>query len=436
MYFMATLQNSAKYYWHASIICSLPILFYLYEFAIRTIPSAMTHELMENFNITAAGLGILTSLFYYGYSAMQIPVGLLYDRFGARLLLTTATGLCALATFLFGLSPNIWVAGAAFFLIGFVSSFAFIGALVLVSNWFPRKYFAMIAGMVNFLGCVGGIVGQKPVAVLVQKIGWHQTIYCVAALGVILFILMLLLLRNRPSGQAPSHVYSSTRAQIGEIQRLKIVCHNPQTWWIALYSFAAWAPVIVFAGLWGIPFLETFYHISISMAASALIFFWLGVAMGSPIIGWWSNHINSRRIPAVFCGLLSLLTSIAIIYSGALSWLYLNILLFLFGAGSSGQALSFAIVQDNHPPIVAGTAISINNMASIVGGIFLQPVVGFILKYSSGTNILEGRSFYSAPDYQIALAIIPSAALMGIVTALFFIKETHCKAQYPLDEIL
>src|SRR5690349_11365376 len=91
------------------IICSLATIFYVYEFYLRVMPGAMTHELMQDFGIDARGLGIITALFYYGYVPMQVPVGLLYDRLGPRILLSLATLICALAALALGLTENLFI---------------------------------------------------------------------------------------------------------------------------------------------------------------------------------------------------------------------------------------------------------------------------------------------------------------------------------------
>lgn len=273
-------KRSVKFYLMAALICSLPILFYLYEFTIRTMPTAMTHELMEGFGITAAGLGLLSSFFYLGYAIMQIPVGLLYDRFSARTLLIFSMGLCACAVLFFGLTKNIYSADIAFFLIGFASSFAFIGTLVLISRWFPRRYFAMIVGWVQLLGCLGAILGVGPMVILTNNLGWEATVLWMALIGGVIFILMVLFVRNSPKNKKGSPKPSTQKMKLSEKVRLKTVFSNPQAWWVGLYAFTAWAPMIIFAGLWGLPFLMALYGISDEQASWGITIVWLGIAVG------------------------------------------------------------------------------------------------------------------------------------------------------------
>ena len=118
----------------ASIICLLSASFFVYEFFIQISPGVMTNELMRDLQIGAGGLGILSAFYYYAYTPMQLPAGLLFDRFGPRILLTFASCVCALGALSFGLAHTVAEAAAGRFLMGIGSAFAFTGTLLLVSR--------------------------------------------------------------------------------------------------------------------------------------------------------------------------------------------------------------------------------------------------------------------------------------------------------------
>lgn len=412
------------------IICGLAALFYPYEFMVRVMPSAITNELMATFNIGAAKLGILSSLFYLGYVSMQIPAGMLFDRFGPRLLLSSAMLMCSLGTLWFGLTDDYYAALVARFVIGFGSSFAFIGTLVLASRWFPAKYFALIAGLVQFLGSIGALIGEQPVAELVKHYSWQSTVYWTALIGILIAVMMFLLIRNHPTA-SPKRRKERQQAHGVEPKTFRVVYTNPQTWWIALFAFASWAPIVIFAALWGIPFLMVLYNTSASDAASGLSVLWIGVAIGSPLVGWWSSRIGSRRLPLAVCAAIGVVSSVVVIYAGVLPWWLMYIMLFLFGFAASSQALSFGLVQDINPPGVAGSAIGLNNMAVILSGIICQPLVGYLLKYTWSGEMSAGVPIYSLASYRAALWLVPLISIIGLVTVLVKVKETHCEQVYP-----
>jgi MFS family permease len=420
-----------KYYMRAAFICSLAALFYVYEFTVRTMPTAMTGELMRDFHISAAGLGIMASMFYWGYTFMQIPAGLLCDRFGVRGILTISMGLCTAGTFLFSLSDNIYFADFAFLIIGVASSTAFVGALVLVARWFPPKYFAMMVGMVQFLGCIGAIMGVGPIVLLVQRISWHGTVHWFVAVGALITVLMGMFIRSQPENaktiqkKAIKKEFSMT-----EMQRLKAVCANPQTWWVGLYAFAIWAPIVVFAGLWGLPFLMARYHIDGGMASLGISILWLGVAVGGPIFGWWSNRIDRRCMPLSVCAFIGMVSAVIAIYLDNLSWPVMCVILFFFGTAASGQSISFGVIQDINHVDAVGTGVGFNNMAVIIGGIFLQPITGLILKMHWDGTMMQGAPVYNLVDYRYALFSVPLCGLIALLTSMFFIKETRCSLKH------
>ncbi len=121
-----------KQFVYGSIICAIGALFYCYEFILRIVPGVLQSELSAAFgNVSASTFGQIAALYYFAYSPMQLPVGMLMDRFGPRRLLTLACLCCTLGSYLFSYSTFLWIAGMGRFLVGFGSAFAFVGVLSL-----------------------------------------------------------------------------------------------------------------------------------------------------------------------------------------------------------------------------------------------------------------------------------------------------------------
>ena len=408
------------------VVCSFASFFYFYVYVVHVMPSAMTDSLMTTFGIQAAGLGILSSLYFYGYTPMQIPAGILYDKFGARTLLTTALGLCALSTLAFGLTHFFPIALFARWIMGITAAFGFVGALVVGAAWFPVRYFATYTGLVQLLGCIGAILGQGPVASLTNLLGWRETAVLISFVGLIFAFLIWLVIRNAPPGQT-SHIHSqkNTTKKISSREVFK----KSQNWWIALFSFGIWGPVVTFAALWGVPFFHDVYHISTVEAASLTSFVWIGIAVGGPFLGWWSYRSSKRLTPMFSAALVGIIAAFFLLYVNHLPFWILIILLIGIGIGSSAQALSFGIINDLNQKEILGTAIGFTNMAIVAGGLVLQPIVGVILESLHKTQIINGVPIYPAYSYKIALVIVPMSFLLALI-ATIFIKETNCHHQY------
>src|SRR4249919_3016903 len=121
-------------------------LYFFYAWVLRVAPSVMVEELMRDFAVGGAVLGHLSAAYYYGYAGMQIPVGLLLDRFGPRRLMTIAALVCACGCVLFAVGDTLTTVTVGRFLIGASAAFSLVGAMAVAGQWFPADRFAILAG--------------------------------------------------------------------------------------------------------------------------------------------------------------------------------------------------------------------------------------------------------------------------------------------------
>jgi MFS family permease len=415
----------------AIFIYALAALFLLYEMALQVSPSVMTRELMHDFHINALILGVMVSFYFYSYTLMQIPVGILFDRFNARVLITLAVLICSLGSFFFGMTEHVIYAGLGRFLMGIGSAFAFVGVLVVAARWFSGKYFAFLVGLAQLLAAVGALMGELPLAAMLGAFTWRVVIMILGGLGILLTLLCFLVIRDSPQGER--HIPQRHHL----FQELKEIFKSSQTWWIALYAFCGWGPVAVFAALWGVPYLRVRYDISTTTAALAMAMVWVGVGGMSPLLGYLSDRLRKRCILLRFCSLTGLLCSLAVIYL-PISFGVVFFLLLGIGMAAGGQILTFALVKDNNRPTTTGTAVGLNNMAVVAGGALFQPLVGFILhRLWEGGRDGSGVPVYTVADFHIGLLIVPLCFLVGLITSSFFIKETCCRPRFdPLCDDL
>lgn len=412
----------------AAIICILASCFYLYEFILQVSPAVMTNQLINDLGLNAITLGTMAAFYYYSYTPMQLPAGFLFDRFGPRRLLTVAVLTCAIGALLFGATSNIATASAGRFMMGMGSAFSFIGTLVLISRWFPSRYFAFLTGLVELMSCVGAIVGETPLTIAVGHWGWRLTIIILGIIGTILALLIWLIVRDSPEVVSKGHKFQPTSKK-SLLQSFHQVAVNNQTWFIALYSFMVWAPITAFAALWGVPFLVVAYGISTKAASTACTMIWLAIGIGCPLLGWWSDKVNLRGMPLKFAASLGIIGLIPVIYIPHLPLFWLYICLFLFGLAASGQSLAFGVVKDNNHSSVAGTAMGINNMATVAGGALFQPVIGILLHANWNGTYHNGSPFYNVEAYRKAFIILPFCYLIALLIGKFLIRETHCQQQ-------
>ena len=403
------------------IIWTLAASFFFYKYLIQVSPSVMTEDLMKSFNIHGAGLGNLSAFYFYAYLIMQIPVGIMLDRFSPRLLTTTAIYLCAISTFMFSQTDTLWLACLYRALMGVGAAFAAVSCFKLAALWFSPKRFALVSGMFMTAAMLGAVGGQMPLSLLVQGVGWRSALKIIALIGVILAVVYYLVLRDKttkPLKHPPQKLKTRSLLQ-------KIVS-NKQTWVLSLYSGLAFAPVSVFGGLWGVPFLETAYQISRTDAALAISCIFIGFAAGAPFWGWFSDYIQ-RRKPVLFIGTCSALICLLIVlYSPSQYLSSLMFFLFFFGFGASGFFTSFAMIRELFSIALVATVLGIMNTFNSIFEALFEPLVGAILDWTWDGTQVNGMHHFSVQSYHLSLALLPGSLILALIS-LLLIKETNCK---------
>ncbi|STX42523.1 major facilitator family transporter [Legionella donaldsonii] len=405
----------------AYLVFLLSATFYLYEFVLQVAPSVMAESMMKTFQVSAAGFGIISAFYFYAYAPMQLPAGLLFDRYGPRKLMTSALTLCAVGSFFFASTDSLFTAALGRFLIGIASAFSFIGVLVLVSRWFPPQQFALLAGIAQSMSSIGAMFGEMPLAALIEQVGWRNASFILAFIGLCLAALIWFVIRDyphQPTQPAPKRQFRD------EWRRLLDVCSRSYTWIIGAYSFAIWTPIAVFAALWGVPYLQQKFQISVMVASGLCSMIWLGIGIGSPLLGWVSDRCNSRRLALAISSIFGLISTLVLLYfpDVPLNWMY--VVLFFLGFGAGGQTVSFAVVKDNNPPELVGTASGFNNLSVLLGGAIFQPLVGVILHHSESW-LVNDIPVYSVESYNRALLVMPCCFLASLIIAIFILKESH-----------
>lgn len=385
---------------------ALGVSFYSYGIFMRVAPGVMVGELMRDLALTAAGIGNLAAIYFWVYGGVQLPVGVLADRFGARRLLTGAAIVTALGAVVFATAGTVPQAYAGRLLIGLGTAASWVGALKLIADWHPARRFAGLTGATLMLGNLGGVLGQAPLALAVESFGWRATVIAGGALGLALALTFALALRDKP---APPHGG-------GMLAGLRAVARRPRFWFMALALSCLSAPVNTFVALWGVPYLMATHGLARPAAANLATLALLGWAAGAPLFGWLSDRTGARRAL-----LMASNAAAAMMIAGAL-WLpvppaMLAILLFLYGVASGGVVVGFTVLREIAPPGAAGVAIGMGNMFSIGTVAPLQIAIGVLLDLNWAGGLADGARVYGAGAWAAAMAVYPPLLAAGIVLA-------------------
>lgn len=417
----------------AFMIWGLAALFYFYDYLLQVSPSAMKPELMQSLVPEAEQFGSLSAYCLYAYGMMQIPAGVLLDRFGPRKIITFACILCAAGSLVFGVAESVWLAKIGRILIGAGAGFALLSCLKIISLWFPRQRYALMTGATVTIGFLGAVFGLSCVGKIVEVTGWRATMYWGGFIGILLSILLWWVVKDKSSKNAIATIEENVEEKIegntlnsGMFDGLKIVLKDSQTWIAALFAGLMFVPTLAFGGLWGIPFLVEAHGFDRTLAGVCISLIYLGWMVGGAFWGFISDYWGRRIAPMMIATLSVLALTSIIIYAQHLSPWVLKALLFGLGFFSSSFILAFALIVEIHPTRLSATVSGFANALNTLWGALAQPFIGWILDIKS-VAVEEGQEkVFSLAEYQDAFLILPICLVISFVI-LLKLKETYCR---------
>jgi len=418
------------------LICGIGMLYYCYNYFLRVSPSVMQNELMQTFHITAYQFGNLAAFYYYAYTPMQVPAGMLFDKFGARMVFFFACLIAVVGLGIFITADNYAYAAIGRFMIGLGTAFSYIGTLKLASLWLPSNRFATAAGMTTAVGMTSAILSQNYLTTVVQLVGYKQALCSVLFLGIALSLVIFFTIRNRPTNPANPLSTQQLPMDFSQLMKsLRFIFTNPQMWIIGSVSCLTYLPASVFLDLWGIPYLKTVHHLSPEQAAYVSSCAFVGWIIAGPTMGAFSDKIKRRRTPLLFAGTAGATMLCIIFYMPGLTAAELSMAFFMLGFSCGAHPICFAVGKENNPIQISGTAVAATNMLTMTGGALFQPLIGKLLDWhAAGILGPNGLPVYSAQDYIFALSVIPMGVASGVILCLF-LKETYCRSQAKEEDI-
>lgn len=391
------------------VVFGLALASFILSFVHRTAPAAIAGELTAAFSISSAVLGTLAATYFYVYTLLQIPVGVLADTLGPRKILTAGSAIAAVGSLLFALAPAWEIAAAGRTLVGIGVAVAFIAILKVSAVWFEPQRFATLAGVTMFVGNLGAVAAGSPLAWVVTWTSWRSVFVALAVLSAALALATWLRVRDRPEqlGYPPVHTLPTGNAVVPWRQALRRVLANPATWPPFFVNLGVGGSFLAFAGLWAVPFLQDTRGMARVDAASHASLLLLGVAVGSLLVGRLSDRLNSRRgLMRVFVLLYALSWLPWVLHAAWPMWATLA-WFGLMGLLIPGFTLSWTLAKEANPPQYAGIATSVVNTGIFLGAGILQPLVGAVLDHARATGA-------AAVAWDRGLLLLAGAALFGL----------------------
>ncbi len=413
-------------------IYAILVVAYMMVFFHRMAPGVVAADLMAAFRTSGAALGSLAAMYYYIYTAMQIPSGVLADTLGTRISVALGCLVAGAGSAVFGLAETFELASAGRFLVGLGVSVVFVGLMRSNTQWFSERQYGRISGLTLLLGNVGSILAAGPLAVLLTAVSWRTVFVGIGLASLAIGMAVALFVRSRPEDAGlpsvreleglPAHPPRHRHWLLD----LRGVFATPAVWPSFFVMFGVTGSLFAFAGLWGVPLMRDVYGLDRTAASLYTTAALAGFAVGCFVMGWLSDHLGRRKPVIIGACVLSVLAWLALIllpWGPGLSGFGLYALL---GLCAGGFVVGYAAAKEVVPPGVAGMAIALVNTGLFLGAAIMQPVFGWVMDLTWDGTLTDGVRRYALSDYRNGLWLSCAFALLASVAA-FFVHETRCR---------
>src|SRR5690242_15003270 len=337
----------------------------------------------QRFDAAPAALSGFLVLQLLVYAALQVPVGLLLDRFGGRALITAGALTMTAGQVVLALVASLPLAVAARVLVGAGDALTFISVLSVITAWFPPRRVPLMTQLTGLIGQLGQVLSAVPLAALLHGPGWTTAFLSAAGLGVIVGLAVLVLVRDRPPGAPPPPPAAAPR----EVLRgLRTSWFEPGTrlglWTHLGTQFCG----TVFGLLWGVPYLVAGQGMSAGQASALLTLLVVVGILAGPLFGEFAARHPMRRSLLV----LTVIAAHALVWGAVLlvpppapRWL-LVVLVIVIGTGGPGSMVGFDVARTSNPRSRQGAAVGIVNVGGFVASLLVAWVIGVVLSRAGG----------------------------------------------------
>ena len=408
----AMLAPVARFTDRAYLAWAAVAIAYAIAFLQRVSPQSISWNFMHDFSTDAAGVAMLASSYFWGYTLMQIPAGVLVNRYGVKRVVLFSMVASSLGSAAFALAPNILDVFAARLVIACGDALVFTALLKLVAQSFSDERFGMMSGISQVSGYVGGVIATTPLAAAVTGFGWRTCFLFIAAVGLANLAFAKVVLK-------PDPVTRSNKTLKGVIMAARQSLTQLANWGCAMTFASHFAVVTTLSGVWGIPMVAHFFNISPTAAATPLLAFMIGNAVGSIFLG----HMADRAAAALDSALIRVcvlrMVLIAMLLppiAHSFGLVYVTIVFTALGLVAGGTVpLVLKCTKKLYTAEMIGVGASVNTTAAGIFAGLAQPIIGFaMIAASQLSGTAQGAAAIGDAGYGALIGILLVMSLPGI----------------------
>jgi sugar phosphate permease len=350
----------------------------------------------DRFGISASQLALFTVLQLLVYAGMQVPVGVLLDRFGSRRLLLSGLALLTAGQLAFAFAESFPAAIAARVLVGLGDATIFISVMRLIALWFLVRQAPLVTQMTGQVGQLGAILAAAPLSLALHSLGWTKAFSVAAAVGLLLMVAVVLIVKDSPYRSA-----GPARIKIGALGReLRGVWGSPGTKLGMWSHFTAQFSITVFSLLWGYPFLVSGQGLSPELASGLLMLAVASSLTSGPILAWAVGRFPfyRSRIVLGIVGAMGLVWALVLAWPGTSPVPLLVVLILVTATGGPASMVGFDLARSFTPAESVGRANGVVNIGGFVASLTTMALIGVLL------DITSGGGEYQLTDFRVAMA--------------------------------
>lgn len=380
------------------------VSFMLFQFFLQLSSGLVINCLTRDIILSASEAGFLASAYYYVYTTLQIPVGMLFDKKSARTLLTWSALICSVGCITFSISSSLASLTLSRFVMGTGSAFSFVGVAHILREHFAPKTFGFMIGLSETLAFLATVIFMFVMGTMVDEILWRKLMLYSGFCGLIITLMCFLLLPHTPP---------LANAEYSVLRALKKLCLDKLAWFNGVYIAAGFGLITVFGAMWAIPFIQLKTGCDIKMASVVDATLFLGASFGCPLYGKLELHMQSRKWLLFSAYAITAIVFIITLFVPTTSLIWMSLLMLTMGLISGSYIISFTIANEIAPPKAASTSAGFANMFAVLSAPIFQPLIGYCLDH------FKHDKSYTLIDYQYSLIIIPVFLLIAAVIGIF-----------------
>jgi MFS family permease len=402
-----------------AIVATLGVLYIVSQF-LRNSVAVIAPNLASEVGLSPLEIGLLSSIYFFVFAAVQLPLGVALDRFGPKLCMLVSAGIAVAGSVVFALSPNAGglVAGRA--LLGLGTACFLMAPLALYARWFAPERFSTLGGIHLGIGSLGALLATAPLAFSTATFGWRATFLGVGAFTVVIALLTWLIVSDNPPGLRTK----PRRESLGEsIAGIWEVVRTPSIGRIFLIQLATYPSYILVVGLWGGPYLTHIYGYDLKGRGDILFVAALAQIVGSFFWGPTDRLFGRHKIPVLMACVMSFIALTLFATLGVMSGPVLIGVFALLGFSTGAVSIVLAHGRSLVPPHLLGRAMTLLNIGTMGGGFVVQFISGVVIDLfptEAGAYPLEA--------YRLVFGM-QAAFMLVAIWAYFGSREGHLAAK-------